>query len=195
MAERAYVLVWDIDIRLFHWSLVASFVTAYVSGSEFYMLHLYAGYSLLGLLAFRLVRGFTGSDCARFSRFLFRPSVVLGYFRDMIRLRPRRYLGHNPAGGVMTVLLLACLLAVALSGIALDAAENRAGPLAGTRVIHYKGIARSVHDGATGVVWTLIVVHLLGVLYSSLMHRENLVRAMITGRKPSPGHPKTAESE
>jgi cytochrome b len=82
--------------------------------------------------------------------------------------------------------LLLCLLVIAFSGIALDAGENRAGPLAGTRLILYKGTARDVHEGATSTALALIAVHLLGVLYSSLVNRENLLRAMITGRKPSP---------
>jgi cytochrome b len=186
MSNTGHILVWDIGVRLFHWFLVASVTTAYFTRTGSYDLHLYAGYSVLGLLAFRFIWGFIGSEYARFTSFLFKPAVVLGYFRDMIKLRPHRYLGHNPAGGVMIVLLLLCLLVIAFSGIALDAGENRAGPLAGTRLILYKGTARDVHEGATSTALALIAVHLLGVLYSSLVNRENLLRAMITGRKPSP---------
>lgn len=182
-------MVWDIGVRFFHWFLVASFTTAYFTQTGSYDFHLYAGYSVLGLLAFRLIWGFAGSSYARFSSFLFKPAVVLGYLRDMIKLRPHRYLGHNPAGGVMIVLLLLCLLVTALSGIALDAGENRAGPLGDTRLFLYKGVAEGVHEVATNVALALIAVHLLGVLYSSLVNRENLVRAMITGRKPSPRDP------
>jgi cytochrome b len=183
MSKARGILVWDIGVRSFHWFLVTSFALAYFTQDDFYDLHIYAGYGLLGLLAFRLVWGFTGPDFARFSGFLFRPDVVLAYLRDMIRLRPPRYLGHNPAGGVMIVCLLLCLLVIALSGIALDAAENRAGPLADTRLFLYKGIVEGIHEGSTNTAVGLIVVHLLGVLYSSVIHRENLVRAMITGRK------------
>jgi len=75
-------------------------------------------------------------------------------------------------------------LVIALSGIALDAGENRAGPLADTRLFLYQDIAEGVHEGATNTALALVLVHLLGVLYSSLINRENLVRAMITGRKP-----------
>jgi cytochrome b len=189
MASTGHILVWDIGVRLFHWLLVASFTTAYFSQTGSYNLHLYAGYSVLGLLAFRLIWGFVGSGHARFTSFLFKPAVVLRYLRDMIKLRPRRYLGHNPAGGVMIMFLLLCLLVISLSGIVLDAGENRAGPLADTSLILYKGLARGVHIGFTNAVLALIVVHLLGVLYSSLVNRENLLRAMITGRKPSPRDP------
>lgn len=184
MSKTDHILVWDIGVRLFHWSLVASFATAYFTQADEYDLHLYAGYSVLGLLAFRIIWGFAGTRYARFSSFLFRPGVVLDYVRNMINLRPPRCLGHNPAGGVMIVLLLLCILVIALSGIALDAGENRAGPLADTRLFLYKDIAEGVHEGATNTALVLVLVHLLGVLYSSLINRENLVRAMITGRKP-----------
>ena len=184
MTGSGHILVWDIGVRLFHWLLVASFTTAYFSQTGSYNLHIYAGYSVLGLLAFRLIWGVVGTGHARFTSFLFKPSVVLRYLAGMIKLRPQRYLGHNPAGGVMIVLLLLCLLVISLTGIVLDASENRAGPLADTSLILYKGISRNVHVGATNAALVLIAVHLLGVLYSSLVNRENLLRAMITGRKP-----------
>jgi len=106
MSKSDHILVWDIGVRLFHWSLVASFATAYFTQADEYDLHLYAGYSVLGLLAFRIIWGFAGTRYARFSSFLFRPGVVLDYVRNMINLRPPRCLGHNPAGGVMILLLL-----------------------------------------------------------------------------------------
>jgi cytochrome b len=185
MNKQDKIMVWDVAVRLFHWSLVANFVVAYFTQEDDYYPHLYAGYAVLGLLAFRLVWGLVGPRYARFSSFLYRPAVVLDYVRDMTALHPRRYLGHNPAGGVMIVLLLLCLLTIALSGIVLDAGENRNGPLAATRAFLYKDIAEEVHEGATNTALGLIALHLLGVLYSSLINRENLVRAMITGRKPA----------
>jgi len=183
MNKTGHIVVWDIGVRFFHWVLVASFTIAYLTQEDSYKLHLYAGYAVLGLLAFRLIWGFTGSRYTRFSSFLFKPGVVLGYLRDMTRLRSRRYLGHNPAGGVMIVALLLCLLIIALSGIVLDAGENRAGPLADTNLFIYKDLAEGVHEGATNTALALILVHILGVLFSSLVNRENLVLAMITGRK------------
>ena len=178
------VLVWDIGIRLFHWSLVASFAIAYITQDDYYEAHLYAGYVVLGLLVFRFVWGFAGAKYARFSSFLYGPAAILSYLKDMIKLRPRRHLGHNPAGGLMIFLLLLVLLVITLSGIALDAGENRAGPLGDTRLFLYKDIAEGIHEIASNTALALIIVHLLGVLYSSLINRENLVRAMITGRKP-----------
>lgn len=184
MSKRENTIqVWDIGVRLFHWSLVASFIAAYFTQSDNYDLHLYTGYALLGLIAFRLLWGFVGSRYARFSSFLFSPAVVAGYLRDMAQRRARRYLGHNPAGAAMIVLLLLCLLTIGISGVALDAAENRAGPLGDTRLFFYTDLINEIHNWSTDITLALIALHILGVIFSSVAHRESLVRAMITGRK------------
>lgn len=181
--EQDSIKVWDIGVRLFHWLLVASFAAAYFTQSDNYDLHLYTGYTLLGLIAFRLLWGFIGSRYARFSSFIFSPAVVAGYLRDMVQRRARRYLGHNPAGAAMIALLLLCLLTIGISGVALDAAENRSGPLGDTRLFYYTDLIDEIHVWSTDIALLLIATHILGVIVSSVAHRESLVRAMITGRK------------
>lgn len=193
MNQSASVRVWDPFLRLFHWLLVASFGVGYFTQAGEYELHLYAGYTLLGLLVWRLPWGLAGPCHARFSSFLYGPATLLRYLRAMLAGRPSRYLGHNPAGGLMILLMLACLLVIGISGIALDAAENRAGPLGDTRLFLYTDLIKEIHVVSTNGMLAFIVLHLLGVLYSSLVHRENLALSMITGNKPAPRTPDREE--
>lgn len=177
------VKVWDAAVRLFHWSLVAAFALAYVSRHEHYDLHLASGYTVLGLIAFRVGWGFLGPVSARFSSFVVGPTGQLAYLRGIARRQPARFLGHNPPGGLMVVALLAVLLIVAASGVALDAAENRAGPLAGYTLFLYTDRIDAIHDLSTDLALALVFVHVVGVVLSSRLHHENLVVAMITGYK------------
>lgn len=144
------------------------------------------GYTVLGLVLFRIVWGFMGGRYARFSSFLFRPAVLMGYLRDLISMRARRYVGHNPAGGLMIMLLLLALLATTLLGLALYAADEHAGPLAfwlsGIGEVWEKRLEKW-HEFCANFTVFLVAVHLLGVLVESLLHKENLVSAMFTGYK------------
>ena len=186
MHDTTSIKVWDPLVRLFHCRLVASFTLAYLSEDDWMDLHVYAGYTLLGLLAFRLVWGFIGPRHARFADFVRRPSVVLEYLRELLVLRAPRYLGHNPAGGAMIVLLLLGLVLTSITGLAAYGAEGY-GPLAGWTA-GQAGLGREameeVHEFSANLTLLLIFIHIAGVLVSSVLHKENLVRAMITGRKP-----------
>lgn len=175
--------VWDPFVRLFHWGLALAFLTAYLSGEEHYGLHLWSGYAVLVLLALRLPWGFLGPRHARFHDFVAGPRRTLAYAAALLRGRAPRHLGHNPLGGWMILALLVVLAAVGLSGVALDAAENRAGPLGGTRLFVYGDVIGKTHEWSTNVALVLIGLHLAGVVAASRLHRENLVAAMLTGRK------------
>lgn len=183
MVEAKCVRVWDPLLRLFHWLLVLTFGLSWFTQEQNYALHLLAGYAVLALLLFRLAWGLIGGHYARFRSFRFGPTTTLHYVTDMLRLKPPRYLGHNPAGALLVLVLLAGLLVISLSGVALDAAENRAGPLAATRLFLYTDIIQEIHVWSTHIVLALIAIHLAGVLFSSLVHKENLLRAMIDGIK------------
>ena len=180
------VSVWDPLIRLFHWTLVAGFFSAYFAGDGWQNLHVSAGYVVAGLVVFRLVWGLCGSRYARFSDFIHGPRQVLRYLRHLVQLRPPRSIGHNPAGGAMIVVLLVLLLATTLSGMALYGADAWAGPLAGllkgTSDISIHQI-KEIHAFCANFTVFLVAVHVGGVVLDSLLHRENLVRAMVTGRK------------
>ncbi len=177
------IKVWDVLVRSAHWLLVVTFVISYLTQENNYDLHLDAGYAVLGLVVIRIFWGVTGTRHARFGNFVYSPAVVLGYVRDLMRRRTRRYLGHNPLGGINVVFMLVILLLIAVSGIALDAAENRAGPLGDTTLFYYGGTIHTLHVYTTNLGLALIALHLIGVLYASRVHRENLARSMITGRK------------
>jgi len=197
MAEQR-IKVWDIAVRIFHWSLVAAFVIAYLSGEELERLHEIAGYVVLGLVAFRIVWGLIGPKYARFSNFIYGPAKAIEYLKGMLAGRPEHYVGHNPAGGYMIVMLLVGLLLTGWSGI--EAQEPAAGGIASSSVIsmayadgweeHEHGEGREgdefweeIHEFFANFMLLLIAVHLGGVFVGSLVHRENLVRAMVTGYK------------
>ncbi len=171
------VRVWDSVVRLFHWSLVSVFFVVYVSGEDWLGLHAKAGYFILGLLTVRFVWGFVGSRYARFDDFIYKPSEILSYLKDVTRLRARRYLGHNPAGGAMIVVVLLSLLITSVTGLmAYTSEESTLGGL-------WQEILEETHEGLANLSVFLVFVHLIGVLIESLLHDENLIRAMVTGRK------------
>jgi len=181
------VVVWDPLVRMFHWSLVASFAVAYLSGEgEVLSLHAWSGYIIGGLILFRLLWGLVGPRHVRFADFVFTPATVLAYGRDLLRGQAQRYLGHNPLGGAMVIALLLMLTLATVTGIALYGATEAAGPLAGIMrgTSHGFGEAlEEVHEFCSNLTLLLVALHIGGVLISSLLHRENLVRAMVTGRK------------
>ncbi len=170
--ESGTVKVWDPLVRLFHWSLVIAFAIAWVTGDELQRLHEAAGYAIVGLLVVRVVWGFIGSARARFSDFVYRPSTVVSYMADMARFRARRYLGHNPAGGAMVLALLLMLAAACGTGLMMTTDA-------------YWGVewVEEAHELAANFTLVLVGLHLAGVLVASAEHRENLVKAMITGQK------------
>ncbi|MBI5462185.1 MAG: cytochrome b/b6 domain-containing protein [Gammaproteobacteria bacterium] len=182
------VKVWDPLVRVFHWTLVIGFFTAYFTEGEedTLFLHTWAGYTVAGLVLVRLLWGFIGTRHARFSDFVFRPAVVKEYLVGVLKLKPQRYLGHNPAGGLMIVLLLISLVFTAFFGMSLYAVDENAGPLAswfGGLGETWEDIFEELHEFFANFTLFLVIVHVAGVIVESLLHRENLVRAMFTGRK------------
>ena len=129
-ARPAMVRIWDPLVRIFHWSVVVSFFVAYFTEDDLLTLHVWAGYTLGGLLVFRLLWGFIGPKHARFSDFVYAPATVIAYIRDLVGFRAKRYLGHSPAGGAMIFILMLGLAAVVWTGLELYAAEEGRGPLA-----------------------------------------------------------------
>lgn len=168
----AEVRIWDLFVRVFHWGTVALFATAFLSSDDKW-LHEPVGYALLALVLARIVWGFSGGRYARFASFVASPAGVLRYLRLLRAGTAPRHLGHNPAGGAMIVLLLAMLIVVAGSGWM-------------TETDRWFGVpwVDHLHHLSAHLLLVLVGIHVLGVVVSSVLHRENLVRAMITGRKP-----------
>ncbi len=179
------IKVWDLFIRVFHWTLVAAFALAYVTEDDFMTVHVYAGYLILGLIVIRLLWGLVGSRYARFSSFVRSPSEVIAYTKDVVRFRAKHHVGHNPAGGAMIIALLLSLVMTLLFGLLTYGAMEFSGPLAGLTA----GVGDSTAHGFKEVheffanFTLMLVVHVIGVLVASMQHRENLVRSMVTGIK------------
>lgn len=166
------IRVWDAPTRVFHWVQALSFGVAYLTAeSEKYRdIHVAFGYIMLGLLVFRLLWGFIGTRYARFSSFLFKPGEIIAYLGSLVRRNPGHYLGHNPAGSLSVWLLLSLGLALSVTGVM--ALQDDASDA----VIEWHGML-------TDAMLVVVVLHIAGVFVSSVLHRENLVRSMITGFK------------
>jgi len=188
MNESNQIKVWDPLVRIFHWSLAGAFFIAYLTEDDWLDIHVFAGYTIAGLITFRLLWGLIGTRHARFSDFVRPPREVLAYLKAMVTLHPKRYIGHNPAGGAMVILLIFSLLMTTSSGILLLGAEEQAGPVAHwfTQPVGFWGDAlEGLHEFFANFTLLLVVVHVFGVLVESLIHKENLVSAMVTGFKPA----------
>ncbi|MGI2022737.1 cytochrome b/b6 domain-containing protein [Shewanella glacialipiscicola] len=182
------IKVWDLLIRIFHWSLVGFFTLAYLTEGEdeWMTIHSYAGYSILILLVFRLLWGVMGTHYARFSNFITRPKEVLVYLKGLIAGNAKDYIGHNPAGAMMIVALIVSIAITGFSGMALYATDGH-GPLATSFFATWsEGAIKEVHEFFANFTVFLVVIHVGGVIVSSLLHKENLVRAMLTGKKQRP---------
>jgi len=166
------IKIWDLFVRAFHWSLVALFAVAFLTGDEIEWLHLWAGYAIAALVGMRIIWGFIGPGSARFSSFVKGPRAVAVFLKQSSHLGAPRYLGHNPAGGAMTVILLVLLGALCATGFMMTTdAYWGSEPL------------ERAHEALAYVTLAFVGLHVAGVVLASLEHGENLVKAMITGRK------------
>ena len=189
------VKVWDPFVRFFHWTVVVSFFIAYITEDEVMWLHELAGYIILALVTARIFWGLVGTRYARFTNFVYRPSIVKQYFKDSLQFKSKRYIGHNPLGGVMVVLLLIMLVLTSWTGIEADGSGFTGTTAFNVELIKPVFADDDEHENGTHEVWEdiheffanatlfLVFLHVVGVLFSSIAHGENLVRAMITGRK------------
>ncbi|MCQ0972010.1 cytochrome b/b6 domain-containing protein [Paracoccus sp. TK19116] len=170
MTDR--IKVWDGFVRLFHWSLVCLIAGTWLTSDGPKVLHERMGYVIAALIAARVAWGLVGPRHARFTDFVRRPQVVLGYLNDLRHRREKRYLGHNPAGGVMIVALLLTVTGTALTGW-----------LQTTDMFWGSSAMEEVHEALATLILVLVVFHVLGVIVESLRHHENLVLSMLTGLK------------
>ncbi len=200
----AQIRVWDPLVRIFHWALVASIAIAWITGEDYGPVHEWAGYVALGLVGFRLIWGIAGPKYARFSQFVRGPRAVIAYAKDMLAGREKRYLGHNPLGGAMVIALLLTTAAAGISGWLIADGGQMAGLREGSapmaRILaddddddeweregEGEEALEEIHEFFANLLLLLIALHVAGVIYASWRHRENLPRAMITGKKPAPG--------
>jgi cytochrome b len=185
LPARPRVYVWDPFVRVFHWTLVVAFTVAYLTEDDLLTLHVWAGYIVGALVVARAIWGFIGPEHARFSDFIYTPLKTLVYMRDLMLFRAERHIGHSPGGGAMIVLLLVFLTATVVTGLVVYGGEHQAGPLAGLFSEQTAEAVEEVHELFANITLALVLAHVAAVVLASIIFRENLVRAMVTGYKRS----------
>lgn len=199
-AAGRQVQVWDLFVRIFHWTLVAAFAVAYVTEDEAMAIHVWAGYLVGGLVLARILWGFVGPKHARFTDFVCGPFKAWQYLVALLRFRAPRHLGHSPAGGAMVLILMAGCLLTVWTGMQLYAAEEGKGPLAWERpaivaTAHAddderegrrhggEELSEDLHELLAHLTFLAVLFHIGGVILASIVHKENLARSMVTGFK------------
>lgn len=194
------IYVWDPLVRIFHWSLALFFTIAYLTEDEQMELHEVSGYIVLGLVGFRIIWGIIGPKYARFTSFICGPFTILRYIKSLAS-SPRHYIGHNPAGGAMVIILLVMIALTSWSGIEAQEAEGMEHAAVNVSLIsnahadddeHDEDEGdefwEEIHEALANLTVFFIFLHIVGVFASSVIHNENLVKAMITGYKNSKGN-------
>jgi len=186
MKNTKQQLVWDPLVRIFHWLLVACFLIAYILEDERLNLHVLAGSIVLGLLVFRLIWGVIGTEHSLFSNFACSIRAVIQHLRSLARLHPSYHTGHTPTGAVMIFLLLAGLLVLTVSGVLLYSLENPALPFSGLMAgvnLDTILLIEIIHRLVADLLVLAVLLHIAGVLVESVLQKQNLIRAMVTGYK------------
>ncbi len=219
-SDKKIVSVWDPLVRIGHWTLVIAFFTAYFTEDDLMEVHSWAGYTIAAVVLIRIVWGFIGGKYARFTDFIYAPSKVWAYLKNLLTLKPQHFIGHNPAGGLMVVALLLSLGATTLTGMKLYAIEENKGPLSITAQQVQTHIDKAsvistakaeddnnenetlkatnsgyvvdedaeeyweeLHEIFVNLTLLLVFLHIGGVIFSSFVDKENLVKAMFSGKK------------
>jgi cytochrome b len=183
------IRVWDLPVRLFHWTLVLLMVVSYFTGrwgGDWMKFHFWSGYTILTLILFRFAWGFVGSTTARFSSFVKGPAAGIAHLRELLGRHAPHDIGHNPIGGLMVVVLLLAVLAQVTAG--LFSADTDTGTVTGplAHLVADKWIekATSFHAYWVNVLLILIGLHVVAAFAFLFLKRQNLIRAMVTGHKP-----------
>jgi len=206
MADQSQekIRIWDLPVRLFHWTLVVLMVVSYVTaqvGGDWMKLHFWSGYTILTLLLFRIVWGFVGSTTARFTHFVKGPVAAIEHLKELAATDRPRDIGHNPLGGAMVLALLAGVLLQVIAGLfSADTDEGTvSGPLANLAPDKWVDRATAFHHFWVNILLVLVALHVLAALIYLVWKRQNLIGAMFTGHKPlddvvEPGEPRPALS-
>ncbi len=171
-AQKQPGLVWDWPVRIFHWTLALCFAGAWLtSESESWKLwHVSFGYSMAVLIGFRLIWGVLGTRYARFTQFVKGPVAIKQYFTAILRGQPEHHTGHNPAGALAILAIFGTVILTVASGYA--SYEELGGEWLG-----------ELHETVASVLMGIVVIHIAAVVLMSLLNKENLIRAMLTGKK------------
>ena len=181
------IKVWDLPVRIFHWALVLAVSGAYLTheaGIEYFKYHLWCGYAVVILVSFRILWGIVGTYHARFWNFVQNPIHTLRYGLKLLRNKEPHYIGHNPLGAWMVLVLLVALMAQGITGLFSNDEILNFGPLYGYVSNDLSLKLTSIHRQLFDLLAAAVAVHVLAVLFHLVIKKENLIRAMFTGRKP-----------
>ncbi len=178
------IKVWELPVILFHWSLAAAFLAAWLTQSDrFLYYHVFAGYLFLALLIFRIYWSIKGEYYARLKSFLYSPSHTVTYLKHLLTKKSQYYIGHNPAGSWAIYIIVLLGLVIAITGLVTFGAEEQHGPLKGLFNFTTGHRFHELHMILADILMYLVIIHIAGVLIESLLHRENLIVTMLTGNK------------
>lgn len=186
IATKNTLKVWDLPVRLFHWSLVILFIAAYVTnalGTNYFTYHLWSGYAIIVLVSFRILWGLVGTYHARFFNFVRNPLVTTKYALSVLRKKDKHYAGHNPLGAVMVIVLLLTILTQAVTGLFSNDEIFNLGPLYGYISDELSLQLTSLHRQLFYWILGAVVLHILAVFAHVFFKRENIIKAMFSGEK------------
>jgi cytochrome b len=178
--------VWDLPVRVCHWALVAAFITSYVTnrlGVGYFKYHVWSGYAVIVLVAFRILWGLVGTRHARFRHFVRGPVHTLRYTVGWLRGETHYHAGHNPLGAWMVIALLTAMFLQAASGLFGNDEIFNVGPLYGFVTNETSLTLTSLHRHLFYWLLAAAIVHILAVIAHRLFKKESLVTAMFTGKK------------
>ena len=185
--ESQQFLVWDLPTRLFHWLLVITVTvaagTGFLAPESWLGVHYWAGSLIALLVVFRVAWGFWGSGFSRFRSFVFPLHETVNHLRSVLRFKTGQYIGHNPAGALMVFGLLIVLSVLSATGLIVLGGQENIGIFAGFVSFETGAMVADIHEVFAYSLLAMIGAHLLGVLGESIISKQKLVRAMITGRK------------
>lgn len=191
--------IWDLPVRFFHWSLVSLFVAAYITnalGTNYFTYHLWCGYAIIVLVSFRIIWGLVGTYHARFSNFVRNPITTAKYAISVFKKTDKHYLGHNPLGAIMVVLLLLVILIQAITGLFTNDEIFNTGPLYAYISDEFSLKLTSLHRQLFYWILGAVLLHIAAVLIHVFFKHDNIIKAMFTGKKSTQGteHEKSISS-
>jgi len=188
--EQAYLRVWDLPVRIFHWLIVLLFVTAYVThtlGADYFIYHLWSGYAMLVSVSFRILWGVVGTHHARFSNFVRNPIATIKYVLSIFKKTDKPYAGHNPLGAIMVIILLPALLVQAITGLFTNDEIFNLGPLYAYVSDELSLSLTSLHRQLFYWIAGAVILHIVAVLCHQFLKRDKIIGAMFTGKKTAKG--------
>ncbi len=180
-------LIWDLPLRLFHWSLVIIIIVTTITGYllEYWWLyiHIYAGYILICLLSFRLIWGVIGSYYSRFDSFPLSRLMLIKHLKNIYNGKSKQYTGHNPVGAWVIIILLSILILLLITGLLVWGGVENNGPLA--NIIGYQTglLNKDIHEALSAILMGMIAIHIMGILIETIYFKHPLIKSMITGKK------------